>query len=107
MSEQTLSFTQQVKAPAEVVYRAFTNATALREWLCDVATVSPHPGGRLYLWWTSGFYTSGSFTQAEEGKKVAFSHVQADALEGLETIVVGFIEVFDGSCGCHANYSGV
>jgi uncharacterized protein YndB with AHSA1/START domain len=73
MSEQTLSFTQQVKAPAEVVYRAFTNATALREWLCDVATVSPHPGGRLYLWWTSGFYTSGSFTQAEEGKKVAFT----------------------------------
>ena len=73
MSEQTLSFTQQVKAPADEVYRAFTNATALREWLCDVATVSPHPGGRLYLWWTSGYYTSGSFTQAEEGKKVAFT----------------------------------
>ena len=73
MSTQTLSFTQMVKAPPEEVYRAFTNATVLREWLCDVATVSPHPGGRLYLWWTSGYYTSGGFTQTEENKKIAFS----------------------------------
>jgi uncharacterized protein YndB with AHSA1/START domain len=73
MSKQTLSFTQLVKSPPEEVYRAFTNTTALREWLCDVATVSPHPGGRLYLWWTSGYYTSGGFTQVEEGKKIAFS----------------------------------
>ena len=73
MSAQTLSFTQLVNVPPKEAYRAFTNATALREWLCDVATVNPRPGGRLYLWWTSGYYTSGEFTLAEAGKKVAFT----------------------------------
>jgi len=73
MSSQNLSFTQFVKAPPEEAYRAFTNASALREWLCNVATVVPRPGGRFYLWWNSGYYTSGEYTLAEDGKKVAFS----------------------------------
>jgi uncharacterized protein YndB with AHSA1/START domain len=73
MSSQTLSFTKLVNAPPEEVYRAFTNATALREWLCNFATVIPRPGGRFYLWWNSGYFTSGEFTLAENGKKVAFS----------------------------------
>jgi uncharacterized protein YndB with AHSA1/START domain len=59
MSSQTLSFTQLVKTSPESVYDAFTNATQLREWLCNVATVVPRPGGRIYLWWNSGYYTSG------------------------------------------------
>jgi uncharacterized protein YndB with AHSA1/START domain len=73
MSSQNLSFTQFVKAPPGEAYRAFTNASALREWLCNVATVVPRPGGRFYLWWNSGYYTSGEYTLAEDGKKVAFS----------------------------------
>lgn len=73
MSSQTISFTKHVQTSPEEAYRAFTNATALREWLCDVATVSPHPGGRLYLWWNSSYYTSGEFTLAEKGEKVAFT----------------------------------
>ena len=73
MSSQTLSFTQLVKTSPESVYDAFTNATQLREWLCNVATVVPRPGGRIYLWWNSGYYTSGEFTLAESGKEVTFS----------------------------------
>jgi len=73
MSSQKLSFTQFVKAQPEEAYRAFTNASALREWLCNVATVVPRPGGRFYLWWNSGYYTCGEYTLAEDGKKVAFS----------------------------------
>ena len=65
MSSQTLSFKQLVKTSPENAYRAFTNATDLRRWLCNVATVVPRPGGRLYMWWNSGYYTSGEFKIAE------------------------------------------
>jgi len=73
MNTQTLSFSQMVKAPPAEVYRAFTNATALREWLCNIATVAPRAGGRLYLWWNSGYYTSGEFITAEPHEKIAFT----------------------------------
>lgn len=36
-----------VHAPVKQAYRAFTNATSLREWLCDVATADPHPRGEI------------------------------------------------------------
>ena len=40
-----------VNASVKFAYRAFTSSTSLREWLCDIATVEPHPRGRMYLWW--------------------------------------------------------
>ena len=61
-----------VQAPLKFAYRAFTNATSLREWLCDVATVSPHPHGRMYLWWAGDFYSSGHYLELEETKRVKF-----------------------------------
>lgn len=73
MNTQTLSFSQMVKASPAEVYRAFTNATALREWLCEIATVVPRAGGRLYLWWHSGYYTSGEFTAAKPQEMIAFT----------------------------------
>ncbi|MES0361631.1 MAG: SRPBCC domain-containing protein, partial [Anaerolineales bacterium] len=73
MSSQTLTFTQSVNNSPESLYDAFTNATQLREWLCNVATVVPRPGGRIYLWWNSGYYTSGEFTHTESGKEVSFT----------------------------------
>jgi len=73
MSDQTLTFSRTVKASPEQVYQAFTNGTTLREWLCDVATVAPNPGGRIYLWWNSGYYTSGEYMTSEPSSKVAFS----------------------------------
>jgi uncharacterized protein YndB with AHSA1/START domain len=59
-------------APAEVT-RAFTHATALRDWLADAAETEPRPGGRLFLWWTDGYHATGQFTAIEPGKKVAFT----------------------------------
>ena len=73
MNTQILSFSQMVKAPPAEVYRAFTNATALREWLCNIATLAPRAGGRLYLWWNSGYYTSGEFITAEPQEKIVFT----------------------------------
>lgn len=71
--KQSLSFSQFVNAPPEQVFYACTNASALREWLCDASQAVPRPGGRLYLWWNSGYYVAGEFTAVEPDQKVAFT----------------------------------
>ena len=48
MSEKNLKFETYIPTRPEQVYYAFSNASALREWLCDLATVDPRPGGRMY-----------------------------------------------------------
>jgi uncharacterized protein YndB with AHSA1/START domain len=70
---QTFKFKQTVNAPVAQVYRAFTNSTAIREWLSDGATTDARKGGRLYLWWNDGYTASGEFTALTPGKKVAFA----------------------------------
>jgi uncharacterized protein YndB with AHSA1/START domain len=72
MSAKNLTFETYIPASPAQVYHAFTNASALREWLCDLATVDPKPGGRLYLYWNSGYYSSGEYTAVEAGKSAAF-----------------------------------
>ena len=73
MPSTTLKFAQTVNASPAVVYRAFTNATALREWLAEVASVDPRPGGRFFLAWNSGYYAIGEFTKIQQEKEVAFT----------------------------------
>lgn len=68
----TVSAETFVNAPLKAAYRAFTNSTSMREWLCDVATVEPHPKGRMYLWWRGDFYSSGHYLELEENKRVKF-----------------------------------
>lgn len=72
MAHKTLKFETYIPASPAQVYHAFTNASALREWLCDLATVNPRPGGRLYLYWNSGYYSSGEYTALEAEKSLAF-----------------------------------
>ncbi len=62
-----------VQANPSEVYRYFTNSTAYRDWMCDVATVQPHPGGHIYLCWPGEYYTSGEFLQLENEKLVSFT----------------------------------
>jgi uncharacterized protein YndB with AHSA1/START domain len=62
-----------IKAPPSDVYLYFTNSTALRDWLCDVATTSPQVGGRIYLCWNSGYYTSGEFLKLDQDRLISFS----------------------------------
>lgn len=66
-------FEQQINAPKVQVYQAFTNATALRGWCCDIATVDPKPGGRLYMAWNSGFFTAGEYVDLKEAESIAFT----------------------------------
>ena len=70
---QALVFEQFVKASVSHIYYAFTNATGLREWMCDVATVDPRPGGRFYAAWNAGFYACGEYTEVEKDRLVVFT----------------------------------
>ena len=62
-----------IQASPSEVYHYFTNSTALRDWICDVATTDPRPGGHLYLCWSDDYYTSGEYLQLEKDKSVSFS----------------------------------
>ena len=68
----TVQSKQLVKVTTSEVYYAFTNATALTEWMCDYATVAPHPGGRMYLWWHGDFYSAGEYVALEKDRSVTF-----------------------------------
>jgi uncharacterized protein YndB with AHSA1/START domain len=70
---QTLTFTQSIKGSPKQVFYAFTHASALNEWLSDFATVIPNPGGRIYLWWNSGYFSSGEFTEVEADQRLEFT----------------------------------
>jgi uncharacterized protein YndB with AHSA1/START domain len=69
----TVTSQQFVKTSPEQVYQAFTRAILLHEWLCDFATVTPRPGGRMYLWWNGDFYSAGEYVALEENKSVTFT----------------------------------
>jgi uncharacterized protein YndB with AHSA1/START domain len=69
----SLKFKLFINAPVTEAYAAFTSASALCEWLCNVAEADAHPGGRLYLWWDSGYYTSGEYLVLEPCEKIVFS----------------------------------
>ena len=70
---RNVSFYQFINAPAADVYRAFTNSTLLREWLCDAAQADPHLKGRMYLWWNNGYYMCGEYTQLLPGQTITFT----------------------------------
>ncbi len=48
-------FETTLRVPESEVFRAFTHATALRDWLCNEALVQPRPNGLLYLYWNDGY----------------------------------------------------
>ena len=73
MNTINLIYEHFVKARPALVYHAFTNATALREWMCDVATTHLRPGGRVYMAWNSGFYMSGEFLCLEADREILFT----------------------------------
>jgi uncharacterized protein YndB with AHSA1/START domain len=76
-----------VKAPLAQAWRAFTNSSSMRSWLCDIATVEPRPNGRIYLWWNGDFYSAGEYREVEENKKVSFTwHSRNETQPTLVTV---------------------
>jgi uncharacterized protein YndB with AHSA1/START domain len=70
---QTLKFKRAIQASPAVLYRALTNATALREWFCDTAIFEAQKGGRVFLGWNDGYYATGEVTKLNPGRKLAFT----------------------------------
>lgn len=68
----TFEFEQTINAPVDLIYRAFTSSTALREWLCDISTTNPEEGGWIYLVWNRGYFSSGYYTKLIPEKSISF-----------------------------------
>jgi uncharacterized protein YndB with AHSA1/START domain len=69
----TIKIEKSIQAHPSEVFHYFTNSTALRDWMCTGATADPRPGGRIYMWWNEGYYTSGEFLQLEKDEVISFS----------------------------------
>jgi uncharacterized protein YndB with AHSA1/START domain len=104
MSSETLRFDQAVKATPEQVYYAFTNATALREWLCDIASLDPRLGRRLYVAWNTGYYAAGEYLALDPGKCVQFSW-QGRGEPGITQIKVS-LDAQDGGTLVRLEHAG-
>ncbi|NLG96887.1 MAG: PDZ domain-containing protein [Chloroflexi bacterium] len=68
-----LRYERVLQEMPEEVFRMFTNATAMREWLSDRASADPRPGGYFYAGWDSGYYTSGEYTVVKPYDEVSFT----------------------------------
>lgn len=73
--ENFFEYQKEIFAPADLIFRAFTSATSLREWLCDVSTTNPEIGGRIYLAWNRGYFASGSYTKLDPDSAVSFTWI--------------------------------
>jgi uncharacterized protein YndB with AHSA1/START domain len=72
-NKSALTFERSIKVPVDEVYRAFTNATALREWMCDTATMNLIVGGHIYMAWNNGFYCAGEFLSIKPKEEIIFT----------------------------------
>jgi uncharacterized protein YndB with AHSA1/START domain len=68
----TIKVEKLTQATRAQVYYAFTHAASLTEWMCDYATVTPRPGGRMYLWWVGDFYSAGEYISLQADKSIVF-----------------------------------
>jgi len=70
-----LKYKKVINAPADLIYRAFTSASAIREWLCDIATINHEDGGWIFLGWNRGYFASGHYLKLTPNKAVSFSWI--------------------------------
>lgn len=70
MPTKTITVNRSVAASAAEVYRAFTNATGLREWFCDSAQTQVRVGGRVFFGWHDGNALVGKFAKLSPNKKI-------------------------------------
>ena len=73
--DNVILFKKTINAPAELIFKAFTSATFLREWLCDVSTTYADVGGRIYLAWHRGYFASGHFIELVPNEIIVFSWI--------------------------------
>lgn len=105
--ENFFTYEQTINAPADLIYRAFTSATALREWLCDISTTNPEIGGRIYLAWHRGYFASGHFTKLVINETVSFDWIGREE-PGWTHVDVTISSLEEGErCKVELRHSGV
>lgn len=84
-----LTYTRQIAAPAAHIYRTFTTATGLREWLVKGAEVGHENLNYLFLLWEDGFTVSGRYEDLKENARVRFTwRAQQDPHESLVSVTL-------------------
>lgn len=101
---QPVTIDKTIQAIPSQVYNAFTNASALREWMCHVATVSPKAGGHFFVAWNQGYYACGEYTHLEPCEKVSFTW-QGRGEPGVTTVTI-LLKDQDGSTHLALEHSG-
>jgi uncharacterized protein YndB with AHSA1/START domain len=74
-SSDALTYKTVIKAPADLIYRAFTSGSAMREWLCDIATVNLDEDGWFFMAWNRGYFATGQYNKLHPNKAVSFSWI--------------------------------
>jgi uncharacterized protein YndB with AHSA1/START domain len=67
-----------IQSPPEMIWGALTQASGLREWLCDEARVEPRRGGRIQMNWREGYEVCGVFTSFSPPRSLAFTWAGLD-----------------------------
>lgn len=68
-----VKITRTIAAPVEVLYRAWSVASHLQEWLCAAAIATAREGGRFYAGWDEGYWVAGYYSAVELNKRLAWS----------------------------------
>lgn len=70
---RTLSHQYLIRAPAETVFRAVSEANGLTRWLCDRAELSAKVGGTYALSWKDGPTHTGTVVEFVPGRRLGLA----------------------------------
>jgi uncharacterized protein YndB with AHSA1/START domain len=102
--EYSFVFTRTIQARREEVFRAFTHATLLRDWLSHTAHTDPVQGGHIFLRWNSGHHSAGTYLLLDEPAALEFTW------EGWQDLAAGRVRVelaeVDGATTLRLVHSG-
>lgn len=72
-SAPTKTLTRTIHAPAEQLYKSFTEREWIRDWLCDDAFVRTAVGGHVALFWFPSRHAVGQFDALEANSHAALT----------------------------------
>jgi uncharacterized protein YndB with AHSA1/START domain len=75
-----LTFERSIRVSPAEAWRAFTQATLLRDWLCDQSSCDPRQGGHVFLQWKDGKTVTGTYTRFDPPKTLAFTWLSPGTL---------------------------
>ncbi len=101
----SIKVARTVQASPEMIWAALTQASELREWLCDEARVEPHKGGHIQMNWREGYEVRGTFTAFSPLRSLAFTWAGSD--DPGETSVRFALKPVEGGLQVRLIHSGL